>query len=45
MLRSSDLIVLTTVAGTPYIQDASLLAHNPIVLNISLRDLAPQLLL
>lgn len=45
LLRQSDLIVLATVAGTPYIEDASLFAHNPIVLNISLRDLAPGLLL
>ncbi|WNG47508.1 2,3-diaminopropionate biosynthesis protein SbnB [Archangium minus] len=45
VMRSSDLLVLATVAGTPYIHDARLLAHNPIVLNISLRDLAPELLL
>jgi len=45
LLRQSDLIVLATVAPTPHIHDESLLAHNPIVLNISLRDLAPELLL
>jgi N-[(2S)-2-amino-2-carboxyethyl]-L-glutamate dehydrogenase len=45
LLRASDLILLTTVASTPHIHDARLLAHNPIVLNISLRDLAPELLL
>ncbi len=45
LLRASDLIVLATVASTPHVHDARLLAHNPTVLNISLRDLAPELLL
>ncbi|EYF05056.1 2,3-diaminopropionate biosynthesis protein SbnB [Chondromyces apiculatus] len=45
LLRSCDLIVLTTVAPRPYILDGSLLAHNPVVLNLSLRDLAPEILL
>ena len=45
LLRASDLIMLATVAPAPHIHDASLLAHHPIVLNISLRDLAPELLL
>jgi N-[(2S)-2-amino-2-carboxyethyl]-L-glutamate dehydrogenase len=45
LLRASDLIVLTTVAATPYIHDKALLAHNPIVLNISLRDIGPELIL
>ncbi|HKE92346.1 MAG TPA: hypothetical protein VKB45_18575, partial [Gemmatimonadales bacterium] len=34
-----------TVAPAPYIADASLFAHNPLVLHISLRDLAPEILL
>ena len=45
LMRQSDLIVLATTAGTPHLHDASLLAHNPLVLHISLRDLAPELLL
>ncbi len=45
LLRTSDLIMLATTAATPHIHDASLLAHNPLVLHISLRDLAPELLL
>lgn len=44
-IRGSDLLVLATVAGTPYILDPGLFAHAPVVLNISLRDLAPQILL
>ncbi len=40
-----DLVVLTTVAGEPHLHDARLLAHNPVVLHLSLRDLAPELIL
>jgi ornithine cyclodeaminase len=45
LLRACDLIVFTTVASTPHIADASLFEHNPLVLHISLRDLAPEILL
>jgi 2,3-diaminopropionate biosynthesis protein SbnB len=45
LLRASDLIVFTTVTSTPHIADASLFTHNPLVLHISLRDLAPAILL
>jgi ornithine cyclodeaminase len=45
LLRASDLIVFTTVASTPHIADAALFEHNPLVLHISLRDLAPEILL
>lgn len=45
LLRASDLIVFTTVASAPHIADAALFAHNPLVLHISLRDLAPEILL
>jgi len=45
LLKQSDMIVLTTSALEPYITDATLFQHNPVVLNISLRDLAPQILL
>ncbi|PYC87363.1 2,3-diaminopropionate biosynthesis protein SbnB [Streptomyces tateyamensis] len=40
-----DLVVLTTVAGEPHVHDPELLAHNPVVLHLSLRDLAPELVL
>jgi ornithine cyclodeaminase len=33
------------VAGQPYVEDLKLLAHNPLVLNISLRDLSPEIIL
>src|SRR5437867_13354214 len=45
LLRASDLIVLTTVASAPHVTDAALFEHNPLVLHISLRDLAPEILL
>lgn len=45
LLKSCDLIVFTTTSGRPYVDDPQLFAHNPLVLHISLRDLAPQLLL
>lgn len=45
LLRASDLVVFATVAGQPYIDDPSLLAHCPLVLHVSLRDLAPEVIL
>ena len=45
LLKASDLIVFTTVAASPHITDASLFEHNPLVLHVSLRDLAPEILL
>lgn len=45
VLRASDLIVFTTVASAPHITDAAVFEHNPVVLHISLRDLAPEILL
>src|SRR5947208_7921479 len=45
LLRASDLILFTTVASAPHITDAALLEHNPVALHISLRDLAPEILL
>jgi ornithine cyclodeaminase len=40
-----DLVVLTTVAGEPHVHDPLLLKHNPVVLHLSLRDLAPEVIL
>jgi 2,3-diaminopropionate biosynthesis protein SbnB len=45
LVRACDLIVFTTVASAPYLTDVALFDHNPLVLHISLRDLAPELLL
>src|SRR5712671_5480540 len=45
LVRACDLIVFTTVTPAPHVFDAALFEHNPVVLHISLRDLAPEILL
>jgi ornithine cyclodeaminase len=45
VLTACPLIVFATTAATPHITDRGLLRHNPIVLHISLRDLAPEIVL
>jgi ornithine cyclodeaminase len=45
LVRASDLILFTTVASTPHVTAPALFEHNPVVLHISLRDLAPEILL
>jgi ornithine cyclodeaminase len=44
LIRSSDLVVLATTAGEPYLTDADAFAHGPIVLNVSLRDVSPEVI-
>jgi N-[(2S)-2-amino-2-carboxyethyl]-L-glutamate dehydrogenase len=45
LIRASDMVVFATVAGEPHVTDVSWFAHNPVVLHVSLRDLAPEILL
>jgi N-[(2S)-2-amino-2-carboxyethyl]-L-glutamate dehydrogenase len=45
LIRSSDLVVFATVAGQPHVGELSWFEHNPLVLHVSLRDLAPEILL
>jgi N-[(2S)-2-amino-2-carboxyethyl]-L-glutamate dehydrogenase len=45
LIRSSDLIVFATTAGQPHVHDVSWFDHAPLVLHVSLRDLAPEILL
>jgi ornithine cyclodeaminase len=45
LIRSSDLVVFATVAGEPHVHDVSWFDHGPLVLHVSLRDLAPEILL
>ncbi|CAM5701358.1 hypothetical protein SPURM210S_00412 [Streptomyces purpurascens] len=45
LIRLSDLIVFATVADRPHITEPSWFRHNPVVLHVSLRDLAPEVLL
>lgn len=42
---AQDMVLLTTTAGQPYIEDEALIRPNQIVLNISLRDLSPGIVL
>jgi 2,3-diaminopropionate biosynthesis protein SbnB len=43
-LDGAEIVVLATTAGTPYILEPGLLAPGQSVLNISLRDIGPQLI-
>ncbi|MFL6183205.1 MAG: 2,3-diaminopropionate biosynthesis protein SbnB, partial [Actinomycetes bacterium] len=45
LIRSSNLVVFTTVAARPHVHEVAWFAHHPVVLHISLRDLAPEILL
>jgi N-[(2S)-2-amino-2-carboxyethyl]-L-glutamate dehydrogenase len=45
LIRSSDLVIFTTTASQPHISDPTWFEHNPLVLHVSLRDLAPQIIL
>ncbi|MGH4010351.1 MAG: 2,3-diaminopropionate biosynthesis protein SbnB [Pseudonocardiaceae bacterium] len=45
LLRASDLAVFATVAAAPHVSDLSWFDHNPLVLHVSLRDLAPEIVL
>jgi 2,3-diaminopropionate biosynthesis protein SbnB len=45
LIRSSDLVVFATVAAQAHVRDLSWFEHNPVVLHVSLRDLAPEILL
>jgi 2,3-diaminopropionate biosynthesis protein SbnB len=45
LIRSSDLVVFATVAAQPHVSNLSWFEHNPLVLHVSLRDLAPEMLL
>ncbi|MEU8028203.1 2,3-diaminopropionate biosynthesis protein SbnB [Streptomyces sp. NPDC049099] len=45
LVRGSDLLVFATIAGEPHVTDPAWFTHNPVVLHVSLRDLAPEVLL
>lgn len=45
VIRSSDLVVFATVTAQPQVSDLSWFGHYPLVLHVSLRDLAPQIVL
>jgi ornithine cyclodeaminase len=45
LIRSSDLVVFATIAGQPHVSEVSWFEHHPLVLHVSLRDLAPEIVL
>ena len=45
LIRSSDLLVIATTAREPHITEPAWFEHCPLVLHLSLRDLAPEILL
>ncbi|OAH13652.1 2,3-diaminopropionate biosynthesis protein SbnB [Streptomyces jeddahensis] len=45
LIRMSDLVVFATVAGKPHVTDPAWFSHHPVVLHVSLRDLAPEIIL
>lgn len=45
LINESDLIVFATSALEPYVDNLDLMQHKPIILNISLRDIAPNVIL
>lgn len=45
VMKACDLTVFTTTAAQPHVTDVELLKNNPRVLHISLRDLAPEIIL
>ncbi|MER5360825.1 2,3-diaminopropionate biosynthesis protein SbnB [Streptomyces sp. NPDC002785] len=45
LIRASDLVVFATVAGAPHVHEPAWFAHHPLVLNVSLRDVAPEVVL
>ncbi|MBW4540226.1 MAG: 2,3-diaminopropionate biosynthesis protein SbnB [Myxacorys chilensis ATA2-1-KO14] len=45
VVRESDLVLFATVASEPHVHEYALFEHHPVILHVSLRDLAPELLL
>lgn len=45
LIADSDLVVFATVAAEPHVWDTRCFEHAPLVLNISLRDLGPEIIL
>ena len=45
LVRTSDLVIFATTSGRPHVHDVAWFAHDPVVLHVSLRDLAPGILL
>lgn len=45
LISTCDLVVFATTASTPWVTDPDWFGHHPLVLHLSLRDIAPELVL
>ncbi len=45
LIKDSNTVFLSTTAKEPYILKKELFKHNPLVLNVSLRDISPEIIL
>lgn len=45
LIRNSDLLVCATIAAKPHLTEPDWFDHHPLVLHVSLRDLAPEIVL
>lgn len=45
VIRHSDIVVFATTSGEPYIKNWDAFENNPLVLHVSLRDIAPEIIL
>ncbi|UUN31601.1 2,3-diaminopropionate biosynthesis protein SbnB [Streptomyces sp. FIT100] len=45
LIRTSDMVVFATIAAEPHVTETAWFDHNPLVLHISLRDLAPEIIM
>lgn len=44
-VAAGDLVIFATTAQAPHVTSTACFAHNPVVLHVSLRDLAPEIVL
>ncbi len=44
VVKNSSLVIFATTSSTPYFKDLDSIAHKPVILHLSLRDLLPELL-
>ncbi|CAH9063874.1 N-((2S)-2-amino-2-carboxyethyl)-L-glutamate dehydrogenase [Pseudoalteromonas holothuriae] len=45
VIARTDMVIFATSAISPYVSDQALFAHNPTVIHMSLRDIAPELII
>ena len=43
-ILNSEIVTMATTASEPYLKNPDILAHRPLILNISLRDISPEII-